>query len=605
MKKILVLIGLFYGLTLSAQTFINNYATPDGSINIQHHIAASGGGYFICGAERDKGFIAQLDSIGSIIWKQQYDAGNGNFVVVDLVESKNGSLIAIMNTIVPQNDNANTVVFKLSAATGAVLWTTEWSAGRTIFTLIEPSTDGYILAGASFNNNADLSLSQNQRVAKINEEGTIIWQREFATPFTKVRTLHTDAIGNAYITGTTNGSSFLDEIFIFNPNGTLIDNFGYNGNLGNNFIITTLRPLAGGDYLVASTLLTQGVNSVMVVFRIRPTGGAVLWSRAYRLTGFNWEIVDMEQLPDGQFVALCKDRTPNSTAAVALLKFQANNTLTWMRSIDLPSLSEQGTSLSVTPDGYIEIVGNAILDAQTSNGFFIRADSSGSVAGDCPRPNLNVLSQNVTLLTNGYGYADGLSFNRIVVDNITVSASELTRKQEIYVPNKVFSAPDTTCTSDCVTIKINNLLVDPVKSEWVFDGGQPATFSGTTPPPICYEKAGIYTISLTTGACATATRTIVVKTDLGVPNAFTPNQDGTNDDFRPLLNCVTEAYNFEIYNRWGHRIYVTDQQQAAWNGTYLDADAPVDVYFWRLQYSQLVSGVRQSFSKKGEVSLIR
>jgi gliding motility-associated-like protein len=605
MKKILVLFLLFYGFPLCAQTFINTYFTPDGSMSIHQHIVASSGGYYIFGRERDKGFIAQLDSIGAVIWKKQYDAGVGVFVVNDLVESKDGTLIAIMNTVVQQNENASTTVFKLSATTGAVLWTTQWSIDKTIFTFIKPSTDGYILAGSSFNDNVDLSLSQNQRLAKINENGTIVWQRAFETPFTKVRTLHTDALGNAYITGTTNGSSFLDEIFIFAPNGTLIDNFGYNGGLGNNFIITAMRPLAGGDYLLASTLLTQGINSVMVVFRIRPTGGAVLWSRAYRMTGFNWEITDMEQLPDGQFVALCKDRTPNSTAPVALLKFQANNSLTWMRSIDLPSMSEQGTSLSVTPDGHIEIVGNAILDAQTSNGFFIRADSSGSVAGDCPRPNLNVLSQNVAIFTNEYGYANGLSFNRTVVDNITVSASELTRKQEIYVPNNVFSAPDTTCTSDCVTIKINDLLVDLVKSEWVFEDGQPATFSGTTPPPICYEKAGVYTITLTTGACATATRTIVVNSDFGVPNAFTPNQDGVNDGFRPLLDCATESYNFEIYNRWGHRIFFTDQQQTAWNGTYLDADAPVDVYFWRLQYSQLVNGVLQFFSKKGEVSLIR
>ena len=97
----------------------------------------------------------------------------------------------------------------------------------------------------------------------------------------------------------------------------------------------------------------------------------------------------------------------------------------------------------------------------------------------------------------------------------------------------------------------------------------------------------------------------VVNSDFGGPNAFTPNQDGINDGFRPLLDCITASYNFEIYNRWGHRIFFTDQQQAAWNGTYLDAVAPVDVYFWRLQYSQLVSGVVQFFSKKGEVSLIR
>jgi gliding motility-associated-like protein len=604
MKKILVLFLLFYGFPLCAQTFINQYFTPDGSINIRQHIPASGGGYYICGAEQDKGFIAQLDSIGAVIWKKQYDTGVGVFAVDDLVESKDGTLIAIMNTVAQQNENVITAVFKISATTGAVLWTTQWSIDKTTFTFIEPSTDGYILAGASFNN-TNLSLSENQRLAKINENGGVVWQRTFETPFTKVRTLYTDALGNAYVTGVTNGSSFLDEIFIFNPNGTLIDNFGYNGGLGNNFSITAVRPLIGGDYLVAGTLLTQGANSLMVVFRIRPTGGAVLWSRSYGMNGFNWEIVDMEQLPDGQFVALCKDRTPNNTAPVALLKFQTNNTLTWMRGIDLPGISEMGTSLSVTADGYIEIVGNAVEDAQNSNGFFIRADSSGSVVGDCPRPNLNVLVQNIPLFTNEFGYFSGPDFGRTVV-NINVSASELTRRQEIYVPNIVFFAPDTACVSDCIIIKTNEVLVDLAKSEWVFEGGEPSTFSGVNPPPICYNRAGVYTITFTVGACtAPVTRQIVINGNLGVPNAFTPNQDDVNDGFRPLLECATDAYNFEIYNRWGQRIFFTDQREAAWNGTYLEADAPVDVYFWRLQYSVLVSGVLQSFSTKGEVSLIR
>jgi gliding motility-associated-like protein len=605
MKKILVLFLLFYGFPLCAQTFINQYFTPDGSINIRQHISASGGGYYICGREQDKGFIAQLDSIGAVIWKKQYDAGVGTFAVDDLVESKDGTLIAIMNTVAQQNENVITAVFKIAATTGAVLWTTQWSIDKATFTFIEPSTDGYILAGSSFNNNVDLSLSQNQRLTKINEDGGIIWQRAFATPFTKVRTLHTDAVGNAYITGVTNVSSFLDEIFIFRPDGTLIDNFGYNSGLGNNFSITALRPLVGGDYLLAGTLLTQTANSIMVVFRIRPTGGAVLWSRSYRMSGFNWEILDMEQLPDGQFVALCKDRTPNNTAPVALLKLQTNSTLTWMRSFELPGISEMGTSLSVTADGFIEIVGNAIADAQTSNGFFIRADSSGSVAGDCPRPNLNVLVQNTPLFTNEFVYLDAPGFDQTTVD-INVLASELTRRQEIYVPDIVFSAPDTACIADCIIIKTNDALVDLVKSEWVFEGGEPSTFSGANPPPICYNKAGVYTITFTAGACTTpVTRQIVITENFGVPNAFTPNQDGTNDGFRPLLDCATESYNFEIYNRWGHRIFFTNQQQAAWNGTYLDADAPVDVYFWRLQYSQLVSGVLQFFSKKGEVSLIR
>ncbi len=606
MKKLFFVFAFFYGQILSAQTFINQYSTPGGgSVKILHQIGAAGGGYYMCGAEQKKGFVAKLDTLGGILWKKQYDSGTGTFEVQDLVESKNGTLIGVMNTVEPQNSNASTTVFKLSAVDGAVVWATRWSAGKTEFTCIEPSVDGYILAGSSFNNPANPSLSENQRLAKIDEDGAILWQKSFVTPFTKVRTLYTDAAGNAYVTGMTNGSSLLDEIFVFSPDGSLMDNFGYNANLSNVFLITAVRPLAGGDIIVASTFLLQGGGSVMVVFRIRSPGWNVVWSKSYRINGFNGEIVDMEQSPDGQLVALCRDRTAGSTAPVVLLKFKDNSSFTWLRTIDVPSSADMGTSLSITPDGYLEIVGSAIFDAQNSNGFFIRTDTLGRVKGNCPSPDLNVLVQNAPLGTNVSGYGNGGSFNRTVVNDLAESASELTRKLEVYAPDFTFVVPDSTCAFDCINITVNPLLADLTGLEWAFPGATPSVFSGPEPPPICYEKNGDYSIVLITSECDTVTRQIVVNSNLGVPNAFTPNDDGVNDRFRPLLDCELTSYVFEIYNRWGQRIFFTNEKSDAWDGTYLGANAPPDVYFWRLQYNRIQEDVQQRFSKNGDVTLIR
>jgi gliding motility-associated-like protein len=73
------------------------------------------------------------------------------------------------------------------------------------------------------------------------------------------------------------------------------------------------------------------------------------------------------------------------------------------------------------------------------------------------------------------------------------------------------------------------------------------------------------------------------KTTLYVPNAFTPNEDGTNEVFRPIVYDVSD-YTFEIYNRWGERIYQTNNRKTGWNGRMKNQNAPDGVYVWRIKF---------------------
>lgn len=52
---------------------------------------------------------------------------------------------------------------------------------------------------------------------------------------------------------------------------------------------------------------------------------------------------------------------------------------------------------------------------------------------------------------------------------------------------------------------------------------------------------------------------------LYVPNAFTPNGDGKNEDFRPKMMSM-EDYEFRIYNRWGQLIFQTNDELKGWDG---------------------------------------
>jgi gliding motility-associated-like protein len=50
-----------------------------------------------------------------------------------------------------------------------------------------------------------------------------------------------------------------------------------------------------------------------------------------------------------------------------------------------------------------------------------------------------------------------------------------------------------------------------------------------------------------------------------IPNIFTPNNDGVNDEFRVEL-CNNTGFNLTIYNRWGVVVYETNNDAEIWNG---------------------------------------
>jgi len=90
-----------------------------------------------------------------------------------------------------------------------------------------------------------------------------------------------------------------------------------------------------------------------------------------------------------------------------------------------------------------------------------------------------------------------------------------------------------------------------------------------------------------------------------VPNAFTPNGDGVNDYFNPLLN-ITEAYSiaeFNVYNRYGQLVFTNKGQlNKGWDGTFQGEPCEMDTYFYTLRV-KFIDG--DEFKQSGDVHLIR
>jgi gliding motility-associated-like protein len=117
---------------------------------------------------------------------------------------------------------------------------------------------------------------------------------------------------------------------------------------------------------------------------------------------------------------------------------------------------------------------------------------------------------------------------------------------------------------------------------------------------------GTYWLTVKEGNC-TSSDTIAVAYEEcdcipGIPNAFTPNNDGLNDFFGPFIKCRTVNYSLSIYNRWGLCVFSSNQQARKWDGSQFGQPLEVGTYFYLLTYAE-PNGTPHSH--KGDVILIR
>ncbi len=89
-----------------------------------------------------------------------------------------------------------------------------------------------------------------------------------------------------------------------------------------------------------------------------------------------------------------------------------------------------------------------------------------------------------------------------------------------------------------------------------------------------------------------------------MPNAFTPNGDGKNDIFTPVLLNV-EHMNLQIYNRWGEKIYDQDMNSPGWRGDFGGKRVQAGTYLWVVDYSFKENGRLIKLYGKGDITLLR
>jgi gliding motility-associated-like protein len=112
----------------------------------------------------------------------------------------------------------------------------------------------------------------------------------------------------------------------------------------------------------------------------------------------------------------------------------------------------------------------------------------------------------------------------------------------------------------------------------------------TDPVYYVFMKPGEYRVDLT-NECGTYADSVIVdfhncQSCVNVPNVFTPNADGLNDNFLPLYDCNVGNYTLKVFNRWGEELFESHKIDDGWDGRNEGTQSDLGTYAWYLTYAE-------------------
>jgi gliding motility-associated-like protein len=178
--------------------------------------------------------------------------------------------------------------------------------------------------------------------------------------------------------------------------------------------------------------------------------------------------------------------------------------------------------------------------------------------------------------------------SKITMDSVNVNVAG--------IPAVLLGNDTTLCKGQTLTLTVNAGTGNSIKWQ-----------DGATTPTYPVKVSGYYSVTVYND-CGTATDQIAVTfKDCDprpeFPNAFTPNGDGKNDTFKPIVQGPMYDYDLRIFNRWGEMIFLSKDSQTGWDGKYQGRLVENGTYVWLLSYKKIMGGSVNVV--KGEITVIR
>ena len=171
-----------------------------------------------------------------------------------------------------------------------------------------------------------------------------------------------------------------------------------------------------------------------------------------------------------------------------------------------------------------------------------------------------------------------------------------------------FNLADTICAGRETEFNIANLIDLPIMQNEIEYHWE----DGTVDSVNYISEAGIYHIDAVIDCKSIPVILEIsdIKCDpnIYVPNAFSPNGDGTNDQFETFIavDLPIKEYKLSVYNRWGGQVFSTNDTNTQWDGTFKGENLENGIYIWLLEYiiDDIELGI-VSYKESGDIAIFR
>jgi gliding motility-associated-like protein len=226
-------------------------------------------------------------------------------------------------------------------------------------------------------------------------------------------------------------------------------------------------------------------------------------------------------------------------------------------------------------------------------------------------PGDSVILDATTASATAYAWSNGASQATITIYTpgsyqVTVTSNGCTGSDSISVGTMAalgtFQLPDSLllCLGDSVTLDATT--ANATSYQW-------AGISSNA-PVVTIKADGVYYVTVS-NSCGSLTESSTITFNdcdcrIVMPNAFTPNGDGNNDLFGSDFKCDNaKFFDMSIFNRWGERVFQTNDLYGTWDGKYKGVMQEPGVYVYYANFVGLDHGKEKTFKMKGSVTLIR
>jgi gliding motility-associated-like protein len=398
-------------------------------------------------------------------------------------------------------------------------------------------------------------------------------------------------------------------------------------NTGTNFDYSWINTLTGEELSTATTLMVTEPQTIQLTINDNDNGCTA-----------DTLITIMENLspPLAQITEVVPFNCASSEALLAAAEpDNINNSYQWNAPLatTLPATPDSTSTLVFEPGTYILLVENLSNGCQQADTLIVSNDAqapNGITANvfnpGCSASTGSIVVQGVTGGTSPYSYALESSpfslstvFDSLVVgsyllqvedalgctyDSIFTIEQNLLFEVFIDAPSGPYGIGD----DITLTVQANQALTDTDSLVWYRDGVLICTNCLSVSDTLLTSLT--YTLEAYSNDGCTATDVLFLPVsevlNIYIPNAFSPNDDGTNDAFQIFPGAgVKSIQNLKIWNRWGGLVHeevdLNSLPATDWEGRKGNELLPTGVYIYQFEVN-LINGDSENY--QGEVLLL-